>query len=65
MEPRDYPTRNPGAGAVLVDLSGREIRNRVRGALRKVDPAAGVITHMGQLAVEDRDVMRAVLEELH
>jgi polysaccharide deacetylase 2 family uncharacterized protein YibQ len=65
MEPRDYPTRNPGEDAILVDLSGREIRKRVKRALDKVGPVAGVKTYMGSLAVEDRDVMRPVLEELH
>ena len=64
MEPKDYPTRNPGDNAVLVDLSGREIRNRVARALDTVGPVRGVKTFMGGLAVEDRDVMRAVLEEL-
>jgi polysaccharide deacetylase 2 family uncharacterized protein YibQ len=65
MEPRDYPTRNPGHGAILVDLSGREIRGRVNAALRRVGAVTGVLTYMGQLAVEDRDVMRPVLEEVH
>lgn len=64
MEPRDYPTRNPGDDAILVDLSGREIRKRVDHALDQLGPAAGVKTYMGSLAVEDRDVMRALLEEL-
>jgi len=64
MEPKEYPTRNPGDNAILVDLSGREIRNRVARALDTVGPVHGVKTYMGGLAVEDRDVMRAVLEEL-
>ena len=64
LEPRDYPTRNPGEDAILVDLSGREIRKRVKRAVDKVGPVAGVKTYMGSLAVEDRDVMRPVLEEL-
>lgn len=64
MEPKDYPTRNPGEKAILVDLSGREIRSRLAGALGTVGPVRGVKTFMGGLAVEDRDVMRAILEEL-
>jgi hypothetical protein len=64
MEPKNYPTRNPGDGAVLVDLSGKEIRNRVEHALDRVGEVPGVKTYMGSLAVEDRDVMRPVLEEL-
>jgi uncharacterized protein len=64
LEPKDYPTRNPGDNAILVDLSGREIRNRLARALDIVGPVRGVKTFMGGLAVEDRDVMRVVFEEL-
>ena len=64
MEPQNYPTTNPGQDAILVDLSGREIRKRIRSAVEEVGPVKGVKTYMGDLAVEDRDVMRAVLEEL-
>jgi polysaccharide deacetylase 2 family uncharacterized protein YibQ len=64
MEPKNYPTRNPGQDAVLVDISGREIRKRVTRALDQVGPVQGVKTYMGSLAVEDRDVMRPVLEEM-
>ena len=48
-----------------MDLSGREIRKRVRRALDTVGPVTGAKTYMGSLAVEDRDVMRPVLEVLH
>jgi polysaccharide deacetylase 2 family uncharacterized protein YibQ len=64
MEPKNYPTRNPGEGAILVDLSGREIRKRVDRALETIGDVPGVKTYMGSLAVEDRDVMRPILEEL-
>lgn len=64
LEPKNYPTRNPGENAILVDLSGKEIRKRVTRAIDRVGPVAGVKTYMGSLAVEDRDVMRPVLEEL-
>ncbi len=64
MEPKNYPRRNPGDDAILVDLSGREIRKRVNRALDRVGPVTGAKTYMGSLAVEDRDVMRPVLEVL-
>jgi hypothetical protein len=64
MEPKNYPTRNPGEGAILVDLSGKEIRKRLERALDRVGPVPGIKTYMGSLAVEDRDVMRPILEEL-
>ncbi len=64
MEPENYPTRTPGSDAILVDLSGREIRKRVDDALDRVGPVPGVKSYMGALAVEDRDVVRPVLEEI-
>jgi len=64
MEPKAFPVRDPGANAVLVDHSARKIRRLVGRALGRVGPAAGVKTYMGGLAVEDRDVMRVVLEEV-
>lgn len=64
LEPKNFPTYDPGADAVLVDLSGREIRRIVANAVDKLRPVTGVKTYMGSLAIEDRDVMRPVLEEL-
>jgi polysaccharide deacetylase 2 family uncharacterized protein YibQ len=64
MEPENYPTRTPGPDAILVDLSGHEIRKRVDDALDRVGPVPGVKSYMGALAVEDRDVVRPILEEL-
>ena len=65
LEAKNYPLGKLGEDAILVDLSGREIRKRVRRALQVVGPVKGVKTCLGSLAVEDRDVMRAVLEEIH
>jgi polysaccharide deacetylase 2 family uncharacterized protein YibQ len=64
MEPKNYPTRNPGSDAILVDISGREIRKRFDHALKTVGSVKGVKIYMGSLAVEDKDVMRPVLEEM-
>jgi len=64
MEPKNYPTRNPGSDAILVDISGREIRKRFEKALNTVGTVKGVKIYMGSLAVEDRDVMRPILEEM-
>jgi hypothetical protein len=61
MEGLDYPRVDPGPGAILVDLPPREIRRRVLAALDEIGGAAGVHTFLGALAVEDRQVMRAVM----
>lgn len=62
MEGLDYPRIDPGPGAILVDMAPSEIRRRVSRSLDELGGAAGMHTFMGALAVEDADVMRAVLE---
>ena len=63
MEPKNYPTRDPGQYAVRVDHSGRHIRKLFKESLDRVGRVTGVKTYMGSLAIEDRDVMRPILEE--
>lgn len=65
MEGLDYPKRDPGKEAILVDLSEREIRKRLEKAFNQLGGADGVHTVQGALAVEDRIVMRTVLTEIH
>ncbi|TPW17411.1 MAG: hypothetical protein FD129_389 [bacterium] len=65
MEGLDYPKNDPGAGAILVDLSEREIIKRLGHAFDQLGGAEGVHTLQGALAVEDRTVMRTVLTEVH
>jgi len=64
MEGLDYPKNNPGKGAILVDLSEREILKRLGEAFDQLGGADGVHTLQGALAVEDRTVMRTVLTEV-
>ena len=64
MEPMNYPRRDPGEGAVLLDHSAREIRRRVRGHLKEIGCARGVMSYMGSAAMRDRDLMHAALGEI-
>ena len=64
MEPRGYPRVDPGKDAILLDLSRVEIEDRIARGLSAVGPASGVITRLGGAAVNDADVMRAVLGEM-
>jgi len=64
MEPLDYPRKDPGRGAVLVEMSPEQIRATVRRDLSQLPPVRGVNNHMGSLATQDMDVMRVVIEEL-
>ncbi|MDZ4805151.1 MAG: divergent polysaccharide deacetylase family protein [Candidatus Eisenbacteria bacterium] len=65
MEGLDYPKNDPGPGAILVDLSEREIIKRLGQAFDRLGGADGVHTYQGNLAIEDRKVMRTVLFEVH
>lgn len=64
MEPRGYPRIDPGKDAILLDLSQVEIEDRITRGLSTVSPARGVVSRLGGAAVNDADVMRAVLGEL-
>jgi len=64
MEPIGYPKVDPGKDAILLDLSRVEIEDRINRCLASVGPARGIITRMGGAAVNDPDVMRAVLGEV-
>jgi polysaccharide deacetylase 2 family uncharacterized protein YibQ len=64
MEPRGYPRVDPGKDAILLDLSRIEIQDRIARCLTRIGPAHGVVSRYGSAALNDPDVMRAVLGEL-
>jgi polysaccharide deacetylase 2 family uncharacterized protein YibQ len=64
MEPYRYPQIDPGSGALLMSMSGDDIRKRVARHLEALPGAVGVINHMGSKLTEDRESMRAVVEVL-
>ncbi|MCD6451612.1 MAG: divergent polysaccharide deacetylase family protein [Acidobacteria bacterium] len=64
MEPVGYPEKNPGEGAIFIDMSPEEVRWTIEDDLLTVPYAVGVNNHMGSRATEDRDLMRIVFEVL-
>lgn len=64
MEPRDYPTVDPGEQALMVDLSSAEVQDRLRGYLQAVPWVVGANNHMGSRFTESREGMREVLQVL-
>jgi polysaccharide deacetylase 2 family uncharacterized protein YibQ len=64
MEPLNYPKRDPGPGAVLVDMSAGQILRTVRKDVGDVPHAIGATSYMGQMALGDEGAMRAVMQEL-
>jgi polysaccharide deacetylase 2 family uncharacterized protein YibQ len=64
MEPRGYPRVDPGKNAILLDLSRVEIEERISKSLGALGAPQGIVTRMGSAAVNDPDVMHAVLGEV-
>jgi hypothetical protein len=64
MEPRGYPRVDPGKNAILLDLSRVEIEQRISRSLGALGDPRGIVTRMGSAAVNDPDVMHAVLGEV-
>jgi len=64
MEPMNYPQRDPGPGAILVDMKGGQIQREVKKDLGDVPGAVGATSYMGQMALADEAAMGAVMLEL-
>lgn len=66
MEPIGYPgpSKNPGPGAIMYDLSESDMRQLVRKALDAVPYSRGVNNHMGSRITPDRTRMTWILEEI-
>ena len=64
MEPQEYPSINPGPGALLISMNNDRIRKAVRSALDVSPYFAGMNNHMGSRFTEHSSFMREVLSEL-
>lgn len=64
LEPINFPQVNPGPGAILVTMKPVKITGMVRRYLEEAGPVSAVANHMGSLATQDMEVMRAVYQEL-
>jgi polysaccharide deacetylase 2 family uncharacterized protein YibQ len=64
MEPKHYPSVNPGPGALFLSMGEKEIRQVLDQDLRDIPGARGVNNHMGSSFTENRDKMLVVLREL-
>ena len=64
MEPRGYPLKDPGEGALFVSMDKSELLHRLREDLEAVPYIKGVDNHMGSRFMEHGDKVRLVLREL-
>jgi polysaccharide deacetylase 2 family uncharacterized protein YibQ len=64
MEPRGFPLKDPGKGALFVAMSERELLRQLRKDLDSVPFIVGVNNHMGSRFMEHAAAVRLVLGEL-
>ncbi|MDY0395052.1 divergent polysaccharide deacetylase family protein [Virgibacillus halophilus] len=62
MEPKSGKKSWLGPGAITSDLSNEEIRKRTENAVKNVPHAIGMNNHMGSKVMEDKRIMRIILE---
>lgn len=64
MEPKNYPSVDPGPGALMLSMNEQEMRNTIEQDLKDVPGAKGVNNHMGSSFTENREKMVTVLKAL-
>lgn len=62
MQPKKGKKSWLGPKPITIDLSKEEVKNRVREAIKDVPYARGLNNHMGSLAIEDEEIVRAIVE---
>ena len=63
MEPDDYPTQNPGKGAIMAHYSEGQVRSALQQALKRIPEAVGFNNHMGSKITRDESIMHTLLTE--
>ncbi|OGP56277.1 MAG: hypothetical protein A2Y65_04005 [Deltaproteobacteria bacterium RBG_13_52_11] len=64
MEPRGFPLKDPGKGALFVFMGDRELLRQLKKNLDAVPFIRGVNNHMGSRFMEHGEKVRIVLQEL-
>jgi polysaccharide deacetylase 2 family uncharacterized protein YibQ len=64
MEPRGYPSKDPGTGALFVTMGEKELLRLLKKDLEAVPFIKGVNNHMGSRFMEHGAAVRVVLREL-
>lgn len=62
MQPKKGKKSWLGPNPITVDLSKEEVKKRVEAAIESVPHARGLNNHMGSLAIEDEEIVRAIVE---
>ncbi len=65
MEPRDFPSRDPGPQALMAEAPRAQNLDRLDWALARGRDAVGVVGHMGSRFMAEPRSAEPVLEEIH
>lgn len=63
MEPINYPMKDPGAGALMANMSNEELRYKLKEIFNSVPYINGFNNHMGSRLTKMKDKMKIVMEE--
>ena len=64
MEPKFYPSVDPGPGALFLSMNERDLRQVLDKNLKEITGAKGMNNHMGSSFTENREKMLVILQEL-
>lgn len=64
MEPKAYPSRNPGPHAIMVSMDEQEVAKLIAFQLKQFPQAAGANNHMGSRLTEDPRHMSILMDML-
>jgi len=64
MEPHAYPGKNPGSGALFLQMDRDEIVAQLEEDIRSIPHISGVNNHMGSKFMEDEQKVEIVLDQL-
>lgn len=62
MEPHNYPTENPGAGALFTSMDENEINRQLIGDIKAVPYAVGINNHMGSKYMENEKFLSIIFK---
>jgi polysaccharide deacetylase 2 family uncharacterized protein YibQ len=64
MEPKFYPSVDPGPGTLLLSMNERDLRQVLDKNLKEITGAKGMNNHMGSSFTENREKMLVILQAL-
>ncbi len=64
MEPKEYPTHDPGKGVLLTSMGENRLLSQLEKSFSAVPDVKGVNNHMGSKFTENPELMRVVLQDI-